>query len=113
MYLRADDRATDDRSTMSDGDDVGTDVPPGRSRTSSLFTGLIVGALALVLMLVFVLQNDESQDYELLWWDATLRSGVAMLLAAAFGALAVGLVAVGRLLQLRRAARRHRHDHHV
>jgi uncharacterized integral membrane protein len=97
---------------VPEGDET-TDVTPGRSRTSTLLTGLVVGAVALVLLLVFVLQNDQQEDYELLWWDVTLRSGAALLLAAAFGAVAVGLVAAARVLQLRRAARRHRNLHHI
>lgn len=99
--------------TIPVGDGDTADLAPSRSRASTLLVGLTVGAVAVVLMLVFVLQNDQQQSYELLWWDVTMRAGVALLLAAAFGALAVGFVAAARVLQLRRAARHHRNAHHV
>ena len=59
-------------------------------------------------MLVFTLQNDTSQAYEFLWFDFTLPSGIAMLVAAICGGLIVALLGLGRVLQLRLAARRHR-----
>lgn len=58
-------------------------------------------------MLLFVLQNGQKQDFELLWLDFTLPAGVAMLLAAIVGGLVVALLGLGRVLQLRLGARRH------
>ena len=79
-----------------------------RTRTSTVFATAAVGLVLALLMLVFVLQNDESQPLEFLWFDFTLPTGVAMLLAAIVGGLIVAAMALGRMLQLRLAARRHR-----
>lgn len=88
----------------SDGDEM--TLP--RTRTSSTFVMAAVGLVLTLLMLIFVLQNDTSQDFEFLWFDFTLPTGVAMLLAAVVGGLIVASLALGRVLQARLAARRHR-----
>ena len=80
----------------------------GRTRTSSLFVAAVAGLVLALLMLVFVLQNGDSQDLEFLWMDFSVPAGVAMLLAAIIGGLVVALLGLGRVLQLRLAARRHR-----
>jgi uncharacterized integral membrane protein len=68
------------------------------------------GALLLLLMLVFILQNGDKVRLDFLWMDFSLPLGVALLLAGVFGALVVVLVGMGRMLQLRLVARRHRKD---
>lgn len=80
----------------------------GRTRTASLFVAAAAALVLALLMLVFVLQNDDSQRLEFLWFDFTLPAGVAMLLAAVVGGLIVASLGLGRVLQLRVAARRHR-----
>lgn len=84
------------------------DMVVERTRTSSVFVMAAVGLVLALLMLVFVLQNDESHDLEFLWAEFSLPSGVAMLLAAIVGGLIVALLGLGRVIQLRLAARRHR-----
>ena len=79
---------------------------PTRTRLSSTWTFVALGAVALVLLLVFILQNMQRENLEFLWFDFRLPMGVALLLAAAIGALLVVLVGASRLLQLRLAARR-------
>lgn len=93
-------------------DSSSEDLAPRRTRTASLL-GFAIGALAVVvLMLVFVVQNDRSQRLEFLWLDFTLPIGVTVLLAAAIGGLLVGGVAIARTAQLRIGARRHRKAEH-
>lgn len=93
-------------------DPLSDDLAPQRTRTASLL-GFAIGALALVvLMLVFVVQNDRSQRLEFVWFDFTLPIGVTVLLAAAIGGLLVGGVAIARTAQLRISARRHRKIEH-
>lgn len=79
-----------------------------RTRTATLFAAAAAALVLALLMLVFVLQNDDSQRLEFLWFDFTLPTGVAMLLAAVVGGLIVASLGLGRVLQLRVAARRHR-----
>lgn len=81
----------------------------GRTRTATLFVAVAAALVLALLMLVFVLQNGDRQQLEFLWFDFTLPAGAAMLLAAIVGGLIVASLGLGRVVQLRLAARRHRH----
>ncbi|SDU38176.1 LapA family protein [Gordonia westfalica] len=73
------------------------------TRTRATWFGVIIGAIILVLLLVFIVQNLESQRIELIFWEVNLPLGVSLLIAAIAGALIVALVGGLRMLQLRRA----------
>ncbi|MFN7151368.1 MAG: lipopolysaccharide assembly LapA domain-containing protein [Microthrixaceae bacterium] len=94
--------------------DAGTAEPDGpemrvtRTRTGSALVATVLGLVLALLMLIFVLQNGERQQYEFLWTDFSLPAGVAMLFAAIVGGLVVALIGLGRIVQIRLAARRHR-----
>ena len=91
-------------------DTVSVPAPPaatvGRTRMSGLYVGLILSALVLILLLVFILQNLQSIEINFLGLSGQLPTGVALLLAAVAGVLLVAIPGTGRILQLRRAARR-------
>lgn len=76
------------------------------TRTGRAWTGLIVGAVVLVLLLVFILQNLDSTQVNVLFWEWNLPIGVAVLFAAIVGALLAGLIGGARIAQLRRAAKK-------
>jgi uncharacterized integral membrane protein len=80
--------------------------PTHRTRTSGAWTGVIAGAVVLLLLLIFILEN--TQKVKISYFGATghLPLGVGLLLAAVAGALIVGLVGVARVLQLRTRAKR-------
>jgi uncharacterized integral membrane protein len=48
---------------------------------------LIAGAIVLVLLIVFVLQNGDQVQVRLIAWDLDLRLAWALLIAAVFGAV--------------------------
>lgn len=79
-----------------------------RSRLGSIWVSLIGMALAFTALLIFVLQNPARTDLHFLWLDGRVPLGVAMLFAAIAGILLVAIPGTGRILQLRRRARRHR-----
>ncbi len=81
-----------------------------RTRTSSAWVAAAAGALLVLLMLVFILQNGDRVRMHFLWMDFTLPLGVALLLSGVVGALILVVVGSGRMLQLRLVARRHRKD---
>ena len=87
-------------------------VPPQHvvrsTRTSRTWTVVILFTLVLVLLLIFILQNSQRVKVSFLGADGHIPLAVAMLFAAVAGALLVAIPAVGRMLQLRRVARRHR-----
>ena len=80
--------------------------PYGSSKTGGLWVGLILSALVLLLLLVFILQNDDPVQISFFALEGVLPTGVALLLAAIAGILLVAIPGSLRIMQLRRAARR-------
>jgi uncharacterized integral membrane protein len=79
-----------------------------QTRTSATFKSLIAGAVVLVLLLVFILENTRRVKVTYFGASGHLPLGVALLLAAVAGALVVGIVGSARILQLRKRTKRHR-----
>jgi uncharacterized integral membrane protein len=69
---------------------------------------LIAGAIVLILLLVFILENTQSVKISYFGASAHIALGVALLIAAIGGALLLGVVGTARILQLRRHVRRRR-----
>ena len=84
------------------------ETAPPTTRTGIAFGGLIAGAIVLILLLVFILENTESVKISFFGASGHLPVGVALLLAAIGGALLIGIVGTARILQLRRHVRRQR-----
>jgi uncharacterized integral membrane protein len=90
--------------------------PPSRQRParrlprrlSGLWVTLTSGAIVLVLLLIFILENGKNVDIAYFGVHGQLPLGVALLFAAVFGNLLVLVPWAGRMLQLRMAARRRR-----
>lgn len=80
----------------------GKKQPIERTRLSATYKGLVGGAVILVLLLVFILENTQKVNVTYFGASGHLPLGVALLLAAVAGALLVGVVGIGRILQLRR-----------
>ncbi|MBY4128960.1 DUF1049 domain-containing protein [Rhodococcus fascians] len=76
------------------------------TRTAALWTGLVVGAVVLVVLLVFIVQNLDSVTVQIFAWQLDLPLGVSMLLAAIAGALVMAMAGGARILQVRRAAKK-------
>lgn len=76
------------------------EMPRSGGKTAGLWISLILGAIVLVLLLIFVIQNSQSASFE--YFNATfdLPLGVAMLLAAIAGALVMALVGSVRMFQM-------------
>lgn len=76
------------------------------TRTRATYFGLVIGAIILILLLVFIVQNMTSQRIELIFWEVNLPLGVSLLIAAIAGALLVALAGGLRMLQLNRALKK-------
>lgn len=83
-----------------------TDRRHDRSIFSGLYLGLILAALVLIFLLIFIVQNNVPVAINFLGFSGTLPTGVALLLSAIAGVLLVAIPGSGRIMQLRRAARR-------
>ncbi|OBH87797.1 LapA family protein [Mycobacterium scrofulaceum] len=79
----------------------------GFTRAGALWSSLIAGFLILILLLIFITQNTTSTPFQFLGWHWSLPLGVAILLAAVVGGLITVAVGTARILQLRRAAKKH------
>jgi uncharacterized integral membrane protein len=84
-----------------------TEPAVGFTRAGALWSALIAGFLILILLLVFITQNTASAEFTFLGWHWSLPLGVAILLAAVVGGLITVAVGTARILQLRRAAKKH------
>ena len=79
----------------------------GLTRAGALWTFLIAGFLILILLLIFIAQNTTSTAFAFFGWRWSLPLGVAILLAAVGGGLVTVAVGTARIMQLRRAAKKH------
>ena len=79
-----------------------------RTRAGGLWVGLALAAIVLLLLLVFILENQQSASIGYFGAHGRLPLGVALLLAAVAGALLVVIPGSARIMQLRATARRHR-----
>jgi uncharacterized integral membrane protein len=79
----------------------------GFTRAGALWTALIAGFLILILLLIFIAQNTASTPFTFLGLHWSLPLGVAFLLAAVGGGLLTVAVGTARIIQLRRAAKKH------
>lgn len=77
------------------------------TRIGGVWIASILFALVLLLLLIFILQNNRSVEISFLWLDGNLPLGVALLLAAVLGVLLVVIPGTARIVQLRMVARRH------
>ena len=72
-------------------------------------TGLIVGFVVLVVVLIFIIQNAHAVDISFLGAHLRVSLAVALLLAVIVGAAAMAAAGTARITQLRRIIRRNRH----
>ncbi|MBM7815636.1 putative integral membrane protein [Brevibacterium paucivorans] len=71
-----------------------------------VWVALILGALILVLLLVFVMQNNQPVDISYFAWSFSMPLGVALLLAAIAGILIAAIIGTVRIILLGRRLKR-------
>jgi len=91
-------------------EDATTEPLPGerQTRLSGAWTAIVVGLVALVVILVFILQNQQSVEVTFLFAHGHLPLAVALLFALILGAVIVFAFGAARILQLRMVAGRAR-----
>jgi uncharacterized integral membrane protein len=77
-----------------------------RTRTSAVWTSVVVLVASLVLVIIFILQNPQDVSVSFLIFDGQLPLGVALLVSATLGGVIVLAAAAARVVQLRRTRRR-------
>lgn len=83
--------------------------PLRRSRTSGVWTALVVLAVVLVLLVIFIAQNTQSVRVSYFAWEGEPPLAVALLIAAVAGIVLAAIAGSLRIIQLRRRVRRDRH----
>ena len=76
-----------------------------KTTAGSMWVGLVISAILLIVLLVFILQNQQPTELNLFAWSWTFPAGVGMLFAAILGALITALVGGWRMFELRRQIR--------
>lgn len=79
----------------------------GWTRLSAAWVGVMAGAMVLVLLLVFILQNTRSVNVSYFTLSGSMPLGIALLLATMAGLLLAGGIASLRIWQLRHRLSRH------
>ena len=79
-----------------------------RTRLSGAWTAVVIGLVILIVILVFILQNQQSVEVSFLVFSGHLPLAVALLFAMILGALIVVAFGAARILQLRMVAGRAR-----
>jgi lipopolysaccharide assembly protein A len=79
-----------------------------RTRISGMRTGLIAATAALIVVLIFIIQNARAVNIHFLGAHLRLSLAVALLFAAIAGALIMAAAGTARITQLRRTMRRDR-----
>ena len=90
-----------------------TPTPPSgrtvpKTRVSSAWTTIAVGLVLLIALLIFIFQNLDNVRVTFLVFHGSFPLALSLLCSAIAGALVVLLLGIARMIQLRRAARRHR-----
>jgi uncharacterized integral membrane protein len=95
--------------TSEPQDETTTSVPKPTvpfTKSAAAWWALIIGTLVLIVLLVFIAQNLETTTIHFFGWHWNAPVGVAFLVAAICGSLITVATGAGRMVQLRRAAKR-------
>jgi uncharacterized integral membrane protein len=90
------------------GGSTPTGDPLRGSRTSGLWTGLVLISVLLILLIIFIAQNTDPVAIAFLGWEGEASLAVALLAATVAGLLLAVIAGSLRILQLRRRVKRER-----
>lgn len=77
-------------------------VKGGAGMSAGMWASLILGAVIVVLLLIFILQNNVPADFQYFGWQFQLPLGIAMLFAAIGGIFIAGIIGSVRIFVLSR-----------
>lgn len=76
------------------------------TRAGVVWVATIAGLLLLILLIIFILQNQGAAEVHFFGWNGTIPQGIALLIAAVAGGLLVAISGAVRIIQLRIITRR-------
>jgi len=87
------------------GPAAGQPAPDHASRTAMAWGATILGLVLLVLLIIFIAQNQVQVPLRYFGFEGTVNLGLALLVAAVTGGFVVAAVGGARILKLRAQAR--------
>ncbi|UVI37565.1 LapA family protein [Brevibacterium spongiae] len=93
---------TPPEQTPAGHDDRLPSTKGGAGMSAGMWISLIIGAIIVILLLIFILQNNVPAEFKYFGWQFELPLGVAMLFAAIGGILIAGLIGSVRIFVLSR-----------
>lgn len=84
---------------------------PKPTRSGVVWVAVVTALLLLVLLIVFILQNQAPASVVFLGFEGTLPLGMAMFIASVAGGIVVAVAGAARIIQLRSNARKMRMLH--
>lgn len=76
------------------------------TRASMMWVATAAGLVVLVLLIIFILQNQESVTLHYFGLDGTVSLGVGLFIGAVGGGIIVAIAGTARIIQLRTRTRR-------
>ncbi|MCS3493868.1 putative integral membrane protein [Arthrobacter sp. JUb119] len=86
---------------------AGADKLPA-TKLGRIWTATIFGLLVLILLIIFIAQNQEQVTLNYFAYQGQVNLGLALFFAAIGGALVVAIAGVARVIQLRSTAKKQR-----
>ena len=97
---------TPDNTPLHPSNEPAPAKPPIRvTRASMMWVATAAGLLVLVLLIIFILQNQESVTLHYLGLNGTVSLGVAVVIGAVGGGIIVAIAGTARIIQLRTRTR--------
>ncbi len=74
---------------------------PNVTRTAVVWMSTVIGLLLLVLLIIFIAQNQAIVPLQYFGWNGSVSLGLTLFISAVAGGLVIAGVAVARIIQLR------------
>lgn len=81
---------------------------PAATRAGMAWAATIASLILLILLITFIIQNQNDMTIVFFGLEGTIASGIALLIAAVGGGVLVAVAGTARILQLRSGTRHHR-----
>ncbi|GHC99426.1 LapA family protein [Zhihengliuella salsuginis] len=78
------------------------------TRSGAIWTTTIFSLLVLILLIIFIAQNQDTTTLRYFAWEGTVNVGLTVLAAAVAGGIIVALAGAGRIIALKAQKRRQR-----
>lgn len=82
------------------------------TRAGMVWTATVAGLIMLVLLIIFIVQNQDQVTLKYFGLSAEVSLGLALFIAAVAGGILAAIAGAVRIIQLRHMARKNHRNHH-